>query len=243
MTIRKARMASHVPTSPELQSLAAFDTPTICNALELLVPDSRARGFTTRHAVCGFPGLKPMVGYARTARIRAKSPPALGSAEVREIRHAYYRYIDSGPKPSLVLIQDLDGADAGYGAFWGEVQSAIHRGLGALGVVTNGCVRDIDQWAPGFQFLAGSIGPSHAYANVIDFGGEIEVLGMRVRSGDVVHADRHGAVVVPVECIRALPAAAEKIAMREAAILAVARAPDCTADKLIAVFKEQDAIH
>jgi len=109
--------------------------------------------------------------------------------------------------------------------------------------VTNGSVRDIDPWAPGFQFLAGVIGPSHAYANVVDFGGEIDVLGMRVRSGDIVHADRHGAVVIPVAAIRDLPAAIDKVAKREASILAVARAPNCTAEKLIAVFKEQDAIH
>jgi regulator of RNase E activity RraA len=231
------------PTSAELSALAAFDTPTICNALELLIPEARARGFTTRPAVCGFPSMKPVVGYARTARIRAKSPPASPPSEAREVRHAYYRYVDAGPKPSLILIQDLDAADAGYGAFWGEVHSAIHKGLGALGVVTDGSVRDIEQWAPGFQLLAGSIGPSHAYAHVVDFGGEIEVLGMRVRSGDIVHADRHGAVVIPPQTIRDLPAAAEKMARREAAILAVARASDCTAEKLVAVFKEQDASH
>jgi regulator of RNase E activity RraA len=143
----------------------------------------------------------------------------------------------------VVLIQDLDGKDAGYGAFWGEVQSAIHLGLGALGVITDGSVRDIDAWAPGFQFLAAMVGPSHAYVSVVDFGGEIDVLGMRVRSGDLVHADRHGAVVVPVGVIRELPAAAERVARREASILAVARAPNCTAEQLIAVFKEQDAIH
>jgi len=231
------------PTPAELTALAAFDTPTICNALEVVLPESRAYGYTTRPAVCGFPALKPMVGYARTARVRAKSSPALSAAEVRSLRHDYYRYVEAGPKPSVVLIQDLDGADAGYGAFWGEVQSAIHLALGALGVVTDGSVRDIDQWAPGFQFLAAVIGPSHAYAHVVDFGGEIEVLGMRVRSGDIVHADRHGAVIVPVAAIRELPAAAEKVARREASILAVARAPGCTAEKLIAVFKEQDAIH
>jgi regulator of RNase E activity RraA len=236
------RMTPTPPTLAELNALAAFDTPTICNALEVLMPEARARGFTTRSAVCGFPALKPMVGYARTARIRARSTPALPASEVREMRHAYYRYIDAGLKPSIVLIEDLD-EDAGYGAFWGEVQSAIHRGLGALGVITNGSVRDIDQWAPGFQLLAGSIGPSHAYAHVVDFGGEIDVLGLRVRSGDIVHADRHGAVVVPAGAIRDLPAAAQKVARREAAILAIARAPDCTAEKLIAVFKEQDAIH
>jgi regulator of RNase E activity RraA len=231
------------PTPADLAALAAFDTPTICNALEILVPESRAEGYTTRPAVCGFPDLKPIVGYARTARTRARSPPASSSEAVRALRHDYYRYIDAGPKPSLVLIEDLDGPDTGYGAFWGEVQSAIHRGLGALGVITNGSVRDIDAWAPGFQFLAAAIGPSHAYAHVVDYGGAIEVLGMRVRSGDLVHADRHGAVVIPVDAIRELPAAAEKIAKREAAILAVARAPACTAEKLIAVFKEQDAIH
>jgi regulator of RNase E activity RraA len=231
------------PMPTELVTLAAFDTPTICNALEVVLPESRGHGYTTRPAVCGFPGLKPVVGYARTARIRAKSPSALTAAEARELRHDYYRYVDAGPKPSLVLIQDLDGPDAGYGAFWGEVQSAIHHGLGALGVITDGSVRDIDAWAPGFQFLAAMVGPSHAYARIVDFGGDIEVFGMRVRSGDVVHADRHGAVVVPVAAIRELLAAAERLARREARILAVARAPGCTAENLIAVFKEQDAIH
>jgi regulator of RNase E activity RraA len=232
-----------MPTPVDLDALTAFDTPTVCNALELILPDARARGFTTRPAICGFPALKPVVGYARTARIRAKSPPTLDADGTRELRHAYYRYIDAGAKPSVVLIEDLDGPDAGCGAFWGEVQSAIHKGLGALGVITNGSVRDIDQWAPGFQFLAAAIGPSHAYANLVDFGHEIEVLGMHVRPGDLVHADRHGAVVVPVDAIPELPAAAQKVARREAAILAVARAPACTAEKLIAVFKEQDAIH
>jgi regulator of RNase E activity RraA len=231
------------PTPAHLAALAAFDTPTICNALEIVFPESRARGYTTRPALCGFPALKPVVGFARTARIRAKSAPSLAAADVHRLRHDYYRYIDAGPKPSLILIQDLDGDHAGYGAFWGEVQSAIHKGLGALGVITDGSVRDIDAWAPGFQFLAAIIGPSHAYAHVVDFGSEIEVLGMRVRSGDIVHADRHGAVVIPPAAIAELPAAAEKIARREAAILAVARAPDCSAEKLIDVFREQDSIH
>ena len=230
-------------TSNDLAALAAFDTPTICNALEVVLPASRARGYTTRPAVCGFPALKPIVGYARTARIRAKSPPAAGAAAVRALRHDYYRYVDAGPKPSLVLIEDLDGPDAGYGAFWGEVQSTIHLGLGALGVITNGSVRDIDAWAPGFQFLAATIGPSHAYASLVDFGGEIDVLGMPVRSGDVVHADRHGAVVIPRNAVRDLPAAAARVAQREARILAVARAPGCTAEKLIDVFEAEDGIH
>lgn len=236
-------MSTVEPDANALAALTAFDTPTICNALEVLLPATRAHGYTTRPALCGFPAMRPVVGFARTARIRARVAPTLPAGKLLELRHGYYRYIDAGPKPSLVLIEDLDIPDAGYGAFWGEVQSAIHRGLGALGLVTNGSVRDIDQWAPGFQFLAGSVGPSHAYAHVVEFGGEIDVLGMRVRSGDIVHADRHGAVVVPAEAVAGLPAAARQVAEREARILEVARAPGASAERLIDVFSRLDAIH
>ena len=227
----------------QLERLAAFDTPTICNALEQVLPDRQGAGYTHRHLVCGFPAQAPIVGYARTATIRARVQPAGTREDVRALRAAYYRYIDAGPKPAIVVIEDLDGAYAGYGAFWGEVQSAIHKGLGALGIVTNGSVRDIAQWAPGFQFLAGSISPSHAFANLVAFGGTVEVAGMRVRDGDLVHADCHGAVVVPPEAIDALPAAAGRVAAREARILAVARAPGCTADQLLRTFDELDSIH
>lgn len=230
-------------TQFDLDALAAFDTPTVCNALERLDPALQGRGYTTEPCVCGFPSMKPVVGYARTAAIRSAQPLRASAAEQRAAQNDYYRHVDAGPKPSIVVIQDLDGAAAGYGAFWGEVQSAIHVGLGALGLVTNGSVRDLDQWAPGFQFLAAKIAPSHAYAKPVAIGGEVEVLGMRVRDGDIVHADRHGAVVVPAHLVRAVPDAARAIAEREARILAVARAPGCTAEKLVAVFGDLDRIH
>jgi regulator of RNase E activity RraA len=230
------------PDSSALQALAAFDTPTICNALELVRPDLRGTGYITRPFVCGFPSMKPVVAFARTARIRARLAPAEPADAMRRQRQAYYRYIDQEPKPALVIIQDLD-EPAGYGAFWGEVQSAIHRGLGAVGVVTDGSVRDIDQWAPGFQFLAGLIGPSHAYVHLVDFGTEVDVLGMHVRSGDIVHADRHGAVVVPADAVAGIPAAAQLIGRREATLLTAARAPGCTAELLIQAMGEADQIH
>jgi regulator of RNase E activity RraA len=223
-----------------LAALAALDTPTLCNALEQVLPPAQAGGYTCRPLFCGFPDQPAIVGYARTATIRARVPPTGTRAEVRARRDAWYRHVDAGPKPSIVLIEDLDGADACYGAFWGEVQSAIHRGLGALGVITNGAVRDVPQWAPGFQFLAGSLAPSHAYANLVAFGGEVSVAGMRVRDGDLVHADRHGAVVIPPEAVPGLVAAAARVGEREARILAVARAPGCTADALIRTFDAID---
>ena len=229
-------------TLAEIDALTAFDTPTLCNALEILAPETRAGGYTSQPFLCGFPQMKPVIGYARTATIRSAQPSGLPAAEQSRIRDDYYHSIDAGPKPALVVIQDLD-TDAGTGAFWGEVQSAIHVGLGARGLLTNGSVRDLDQWAPDFQFLAARISASHAYAHPTSVGGEVEVLGLRVRAGDLIHADRHGAVIVPPRWVRALPDAAREVAAREARILAVARGADCTADKLIGVFRDLDAIH
>jgi regulator of RNase E activity RraA len=229
-------------TATDLDALTAFDTPTICNALERLSPELQAHGYTSRPFVCGFPSQKPVIGYARTATIRSAHPLGLSAAAQRSRQDDYYRYIDAGPRPSIVVIQDLDDPP-GRGAFWGEVQSAIHVGLGVRGLVSNGSVRDLDQWAPGFQFLAGSIGPSHAYAKPVGFGEEVQVFGLRVRPGDLLHADVHGAVVVPPSLVRAIPAAAREVAAREARILAVARGPACTAEKLITVFDQLDAIH
>ena len=230
-------------TVDDLATLAGFDTPTVCNALERLDPATQGHGYTSGGFFCGFADAKPIVGYARTATIRAQQPPTGAPADARNLRHAYYRFVDAGPKPSLIVIEDLDGPNAGYGAFWGEVQSAIHRGLGAVGLVTNGSIRDLPQWAPGFQVLAGSVGPSHAFANLVAFDVPVTIAGMPVRTGDLVHADRHGAVVIPPTAVRDLPAAARQVAAREARILAVARAPGCTAEKLIEVFEALDAIH
>ena len=227
----------------DLDALADFDTPTICNALERLDPQTQGRGYTTESFLCGFPAQKPIVGYARTAMIRSAQPLGAAAPLQRSMQDDYYRYVDAGARPSIVVIQDLDGTEAGYGAFWGEVQSAIHVGLGAQGLITNGSVRDLDQWAPGFQFLAARVAPSHAYAKPVAFGTEVQVFGMRVRPGDLVHADRHGAVVIPPALARDVPAAARAIAAREARILTVARGPACSAEKLIAVFADLDSIH
>ena len=238
-----ARQGSDPLTAGDLATLASFDTPTICNALERLDPSTQARGYTCAPLICGFPEQSPIVGYARTATIRSVRPSGLSADAQRRLQNDYYRYVDAGRKPSIVVIEDLDGDEAGRGAFWGEVQSAIHVGLGALGVITNGSVRDIDQWAPGFQFLAGRIAASHAFAKPVAFGHDVTVFGMTVQDGDVIHADRHGAVIVPIAHARSIARAANDVAAREARILAVARAPGCTAERLIAVFAELDAIH
>ena len=134
----------------------------------------------------------------------------------------------AAPRPSVVVIEDKD-EPAGYGAFWGEAQTNVHKALGCLGTVTNGSIRDIASVAEGFQMLAGSIAPSHAYVHIVEFGLSVNVHGMEVQSGALIHADRHGAVVVPVENIDAMAAALDGLMKREASIIAAARAPGATA--------------
>jgi regulator of RNase E activity RraA len=226
-----------------LAALAKYDTPTICNAMEVVAPERRLIGFTTRPLVCPFPDLPPIVGYARTATIRATSASGLPPAEQQAQRLAYYEYVGTGEEPRISVIEDIDGAEAGYGAFWGEVNSAIHKALGCLGVITDGSIRDIPQWAPGFQALAGSIGPSHAHVHVAGFGDEIRVAGMTVRSDDLIHADQHGAVVIPHDVAAKLPEAAELCGRREEPILAIARGSSFSLQTLRDALKRSSEIH
>lgn len=226
-----------------LEKLKSYDTPTICNALEVIDPARRLTGFTVKPLVCPFPDLPPMVGYAKTATTRSTHAHELDANTAREQRIGYYEYIAAQPAPGIVVIQDLDGAEAGFGAFWGEVQSAVHKGLGCLGVVTDGSIRDIDQWAPGFQALTGSIVPSHAHVHLDGYGKEVRVAGMLVRSGDLVHADRHGAVTIPAALAEKIPATCDLLARKEAVILEMARAPGFNVAKLREALAKQDEIH
>ena len=204
----------------DFAALRALDTPTVCNALEITSPERRAIGFTVTPLVYARPQLPPIVGYARTATLRSMQPAAPGAAD----RIAYYDYVAGGPGPTSAVIEDIDGLH-GFGAFWGEVNTNIHKAIGCLGVVTNGSIRDLPDCADGFQLLAGNIGPSHGHVHIVDFGKPVTVNAMAVQSGDLIHADQHGAVVVPHDVARDIPAAAAKIIEREAIILAACKAP------------------
>ena len=230
-------------TAEDLAALAALDTPSVCNALELVMPARRGYGFNRRPLVCPFPHLKPVVAYARTATIRGREPRPAADGDGRALRLAYYEYLEQGPRPSLAVIQDLDEPDRGIGAFWGEVQTNVHKALGCLGVVTDGSVRDIEQMAENFFVLAGSIMPSHAYVDVVDFDKPVSVAGMLVAPGDLVHADRHGAVVVPAQAAREIPKAAAVIARREKVILDACRQPGFSTEAIRQAFAEMKDIH
>ncbi len=223
-----------------LAHLRQFDTPTICNALELVSPNYRTTGFTTRQLVCARPELPPMVGYARTATIRATHP--VDPQRKRENALRYYEYCAQPPLPTIIVVQDLD-ATPGFGAHWGEVHSNVHQALGALGAVTNGSIRDLDVLADGFQLLGGQVGPSHGWVHVEDSGVEVNIFGMQVRHNDLLHADRHGAVVIPHEAAEQLPACIDLLTRREQVILEACQRADFSVEVLREAMSQSADLH
>jgi regulator of RNase E activity RraA len=221
-------------TDGQFAFLRSIDTPTVCNLIEIVAPERRGAGYTAVHLHCPFPDLPPMVGYAKTVTIRARD--SVSGPSYMQKRMDYLDYVAAAPQPSIVVIEDKD-EPPGYGAFWGEVQSNVHKALGCLGTVTNGSIRDIPAIPQGFQMLAGSFAPSHAYVHVVEFAVAVKIHGMDVKSGDLIHADRHGAVVVPADKIDAMKDAADKLAATEARIIAAARAPGVTVETIKAAFR------
>jgi regulator of RNase E activity RraA len=235
-------MASHPFTASDLEALRAWDTPTICNALELVVPERRGHGFTIRPMVAADVTLKPICGLARTGTLRAAAPSGRPAAEDHAIRTGWYEYVADAAMPTIVVLQDLDDTP-GVGAFWGEVHTAVHKALGAQGCVTNGSFRDLDMLAPEFQIIGGVVNPSHAYVHMVAFGQDVSIHGMACAHDAVVHADRHGAVVIPPEAVAKLPAAIDLLTRREKVILDLCASPDFSVARLKQALQQSREIH
>jgi regulator of RNase E activity RraA len=229
-------------TADDLAVLTQWDTPTICNALEEIMPERRGYGFTTTHLFSLDPSLPPICGFARTATIRAAEPSDESAAEMAAKRAAYYEYVAAAPTPTIVIIQDID-PQPGVGAFWGEVQTNIHKGLGVLGAVTNGSFRDVPDSARGFNLIGGKVGPSHAFVHLVDIDCQVTVHGLTAKTNDIIHADQHGAVFIPPSAIAQIPAAVDLISRREAVILETAKSPNFTVEKLKIAMGQMKDIH
>lgn len=207
-----------------LRLLRSVDTPTVCNAIETVQGKRGFDGYTRGTMLCSAPGEPALVGYAATAQIAAHAPSTEDPSVIRTRRMGYYRMMAEAPKPSVAVIEDLDFPEC-VGAFWGEVNTVIHKGFGLSGTLTNGVMRDLGDMAEGYPVVAGSIGPSHAFVHVRACAVPVTVFGLHVSPGDLVHADRHGAVVVPPEVIADLGPAIARMQQTEQLVLGPARAP------------------
>ena len=207
-----------------LALLRSVDAPTVCNAIEVAEGRRGFARFTRGTVLCSDPEAGAIVGYARTAKIAGAAPPDDAPETVREVRMSYYRHMASSGRPALAVIEDLDGESA-VGAYWGEVNATVHKGFGLCGALTNGVMRDLGDLPEGFPVIAGSIGPSHGFVHVKEVGTPVTVFGLTISDGDLVHADRHGALVIPKDCVEGLTEAIRKMQETEQIVLSAARAP------------------
>ncbi len=228
-------------TIEQLDHLRQYDTPTIWNALGTL-RGRKLTGFTRGTMVVSHMKAKPMVGYAVTAKLLSSAPSDRPAEEQSAVRNAYYRYLGASSRPAIVVIEDW-GPAPGLGSFWGEVNSAIHRSLGMAGVLTNGAVRDMDALDAALPILAGTVCLSNGMTNLTEVDTPVTVLGLEVRPGDLLHADRHGAMVIPPEYLDALPDAITRLLEREREVIAHTRQPGFDAEKMIEVWKLMEGRH
>ena len=219
-------------TQDDLEALRRLSTPTVSNAVELFKLRPRNEGFMSPEIRCLFPDLGVMVGYAVTGRFASDQAPLRPGS-----RYDFWKYIQEAPEPRVVVLQDLD-QPAGVGAYFGEVQTTIHKRLNCVGVVTNGHVRDLDEVHPmGFHYFAGGVCVSHAYVHLIDFGTPVKVGGLVVRTGDLIHADKHGVMVVPKDIAREVPKAAGQVAEKEQRIIGHCQSPNFSLDELKKLYE------
>ncbi len=181
----------------DVLKLKRWNTPTIYNGWETITKHDITQGFNLEEIHDFMPQMGPMAGYAVTVQFEPSNPAHLKSNA--NAWSEYRKYVASMPGPKIVVVQDLDKPRV-IGAFWGEVNSNIHRALGCVGTITDGAVRDVDEMCnAGFKAIARRTCVGHAYSIPVRWGIEVEVFGCQVQSGQLLHADKHGFIAIPKE--------------------------------------------
>ncbi|MBI2914778.1 MAG: RraA family protein [Firmicutes bacterium] len=221
-----------VLTPEELEALCNIPTPAISNAIEAFNVRPHNVGFAGPSLRPVLAGARPIAGYAATVLARAGVRPDPGK---KVSLRGYYEHILAVPAPRIAVVQDFD--DPPVGAFWGEVQSNVHKALGCVGTVTHGGVRDLDEVAAlGFQLFCTHVMVSHAYVHMVDYGIPVRVAGLEVRPGDLLVADKHGVINVPLEIAREIPARVKKDEAAERVVIEYCRGGGVTPEELAARF-------
>lgn len=213
-----------------LDALRRIDSCTIANAIERANVRPRNEGFIHGAVTCRFPHLPPVVGHAVTGRIQTYMAPVTGKCYYDHVE--WWQYVETIPKPRIIVLQDFDHRP-GFGAIFGEVHARICQALGCVAFVTNGAARDLEGIeTTGLQVFSGAVSVSHSYAHVVDFGAPIQIGGLEIRPGDILHGDRNGVVCVPPELVEQLPHFAAEIHQDEQELFALTRSHDFNVDKL-----------
>jgi regulator of RNase E activity RraA len=189
---------NRILTHSDLIQLKRWNTPTIYNGWEQITKQNPAKdAFNLEETHDFMPQMGPMVGYAVTLVIEPSNPQHKVSNPNAYVE--YLHYVAHTPGPKIVVVQDLDKPQI-VGSFWGEVNSNVHKSLGCVGTITDGAVRDLDEMTnAGFKALAKRLCVGHAHVSCVKWNCEVEVFGRKVLPGDLIHADKHGFIVIAPE--------------------------------------------
>jgi 4-hydroxy-4-methyl-2-oxoglutarate aldolase len=195
-----------------IEYLKSIDSPTLSNAIELLEVRPHRDGFTPLQVKCLFPELGRMCGYAVTAQVETVTD--CGAFDINQFVDLY-RAVDASPKPAVIVLQEV-GGNPDYAAHCGEVMSTCFKRLGAVGLVSDCAVRDLPEVrAMGFQYFARGSVVSHANFRIARVGGPVQIHGLVVRPGDLLHGDENGLLSIPSGCEDQLAAKVDLVRTRE----------------------------
>lgn len=218
-------------TEAQLAALRRYNTPTISNAIEIFNIRPRHEGFLPHQIRCLFPDMEPIVGYAVTSQTEA----SFSADPSPDLTDGYLRYVAAQPGPKIAVGQDLDNP-AGLGAQFGEINSTIHKKLGCIGHITDGCPRDLDEVrAMGFQLFGLNPCVSHAYVRLASFGTPVKLAGVEIQSGDLIHADKHGVCIIPLAIAGKLAEACAEVERLERPLLDACREENFSLDAFLEV--------
>ncbi|MCC7424371.1 MAG: RraA family protein [Planctomycetaceae bacterium] len=216
-------------TASDLAALREFDTPTICNVIELFNVRPRNTGYMNHHIKAAFPKMPPMVGFALTSTFRSMAAPRGGDAYASIVKQL--EVIPSLPGPAVIVFQDLDEPTAA--ATFGEVMCTTYKAFGSTGLITSGTGRDLDQVERiGYPVFTSGANCSHGYCHILQVGLPVSVGGITVFQGDLLHGDLNGVTTIPIEIARAIPEGCRELAAAENIILDYLKGPGLTAKGL-----------
>ena len=225
----------NAPLTPEqFEILRQLDACTVANAIETFQRRLRNEGFADHTVRCLFPKMPPTVGYAATIKVIGSSPTFVGSAYAEG--SDWWDYIQSLPAPRVAVVQDASER-TGLGSLVGAVHANILHRLDCVAVVTNGVVRNLPAAEGlGMQLFAGGVSVSHAYVHIVEVGRPVEVGGLKIRSGDLLHGDLHGVQTIPLDIAAQIPAVAATLVAREQELITLCQSKDFSLEKLRAAL-------
>jgi 4-hydroxy-4-methyl-2-oxoglutarate aldolase len=225
-------MAKPTPqlTNDQLNAIRRLTTCAVANAIEVFAVRLRNEGYTWPGLKCLTGSLPPMLGYAAPCRVKTMDPPLTGRSYYD--RTDWWDAIQLLPAPRVAAIEDLDSTP-GHGSSVGEVHASILQAMGCAGLVTNGSVRDIPAvTAMKFPMFACGVSVSHSYMHMVDFGVPVQICGLAIRPGDLLFADCHGLLSIPIDIAAEIPQAAHKVAHERKTIIDLCRSPEFSLEKL-----------